>query len=177
MEERGEWRRFIHSFILHSSSSNADGGHTHIAENVAIARYALGLGYNTCMWLRECCSQVEAEVIGYSRNKISPNHMEVLFPGPVVLCWQIGNESCLAAYSDCWSGSPMNQLHHESFHHNLFCFRCNNISRPRFQTRRLSLLHLLLHPSSSSEERPLLAGHCEDTLEDTDPTRVAILQV
>ena len=32
-----------------------------------------GLGNNSCMWLRECCRQVEAEVASNSRNKILQN--------------------------------------------------------------------------------------------------------
>ena len=33
------------------------------------ARKSTGLGNNTCMWLQECCRQVEAEVLSKSRKK------------------------------------------------------------------------------------------------------------
>ena len=45
-----------------------------------------GLRNNTCTWLRECCRQVEAECGKQQQEQTSPNHIQVLFPGPVVWC-------------------------------------------------------------------------------------------
>lgn len=152
---------------------------------LAFARYALGLGCNTCTRLRECCSQVETEVIGYSRNQIHQTTYKYYFQGLVVdviliisLAWRYVFSTLLLWLVRVTTGSVVswNQPVMIPSSNNLSCFRRDN-SRPRLQARRLSLLHLFLHPSSTSEERAVFAGHCEDALEDADPARLAILQV
>ena len=53
---------------------------------------------NTCKWLRECCRQVDAEVVSNSRNQLHQT-IQVLFPGPVLNLWFMKKRKITRRYS------------------------------------------------------------------------------